>query len=1156
MSTPDPVVDGWHLDVAAHQITRGDVIRRVEPKVMQVLTLLAERPGVVVSRVCLLDTVWGGAFVGDDAVSAAIIKLRRAFGDNARSPRVIETVHRSGYRLIASVVTDEVAPRHPGAMQLDAEIPSTVKVATLMRCSFRIEPATSTPMTPEDWRWATDTVAGLIDDAIRRHLGEPIRESGATIGVFGAPVAEEHHAIRAVQAAMEIREEAITTLASALDRFRCSWHIALASGQILSSPTVVGGGRKVHGAPLQRVISLGAVALPGEILLAGETCELAWGLLGVQVCEPRPHAVGVGDFYCIDDDARWSTRWQARMERGLTPLFGRDHEIGRIDDLLGNAIRGEGRVIAISGEPGAGKSRLVHESLLRAATLGFDTFVAAASPLEARTPFFPLRDVLMDRLRLSPGVPTDEATLQSHLEQLETTRLLDVPALLAALRPGRVTDDWTTIDPEVRRSRSMRALLDVLIDDERPSLVVFEDLQWADQATVQLVDALVAQIARRPCVSMITYRPEFIDPWATKSYYTGLRIDPLSSLDSARMIDHLVGSDPSLERWKSAVVVRAGGTPLFIEEVVRSARLVGTLTGETGALELADPSSPGDVPASVHALLADRIGRLSASAGDILSLAAVIGRDVPASLLDSLIAGTLADRSEDIDELQAAELLFGSRFQRQTGYVFKHALTQQVAYSEIPRLLRREHHRRVADLLETSIAGGGLVSPELLARHHSGAEQYQDAIHAWIRAAEAANNAAAFADALDHLEQARSLLTHATTRERDGLELTIELAAASALIQSIGPADQAVKDAYRQARRLADSSGTAQQRFEAGWGLWFVHLMQGQINTAQQLGDELFELATGLNDPALKLEAHHVQWAGLSLAGDPASVRHHTEIGIEQYRRDEHHWLTFSYGGHDPGVCARNLDAMAHWLLGEPNTARQRSASALSLADDLAHGYTRLESFNSALNIALLDGDAPALLSLTSVLYALVNDGTLPEVASSYADGFRAGALVLEGNLEAGLALMRSAGPVWREFWGAWCFPLESAFATMLALAGNTAEAIDHVEARLDLADESGSHWWDPEFHRVLGELVWANDANDVSRAEVSIRRAIDEARRQRARFFELRAATSLARLYRDTARRDEALELLDDACNDFPIDAEMTDLAIARTLRDELTRT
>jgi DNA-binding winged helix-turn-helix (wHTH) protein len=1109
MSRLDLVIDGWEIDTTAHRISKGAHSRRLEPKAMQVLVLLAAEPGSVVSRSELLHLVWGGAFVGDDAVSSAIIKLRRAFDDSARSPRVIETVHKSGYRLIAPITQIESVHRPDTDAPATTDAPPSVRLATVLRCVFDIEHAPTSPMPPEEWRRASEAITDAIDRIIRRHGGTAIHESMATMGVFGAPVSQEHHALRAVQAAIEIRQEMQATSSGGGDVAR-TWRIALASGEVLSTFASGAAAPTVYGAPVQRVSSLASAARPGEILLAGETREFAAGLRDVQL---DPRAGVAGGCYTLGERAGWSSPWEARAERGLTPLFGRDHEVGRIEHLLGDVSIGRGRIVAVSGEPGAGKSRLVHEALRLAATQGLDTMVAAASPLEAHTPFFPIRELVVDRLPIGHLMATDDE-FRAQREQQRDGSSIDTAALLAVLRPDRPSDDWTLLDPEVRRARSVAAIVDVVIDDERPSLIVFEDLHWADEATLRLVDVIITHIARRPCVVMITYRPEFVDPWSTKSYYAHLPVDVLTSSASGQMIDHLVGHDPSVERWKADVIGRAGGTPLFIEEVVRSARAIGTLTGEVGHLQLSDPSSQHRLPASVLALVADRVDRLSEGAREILWCAAVIGREVPAALLASLVGGPLTDHTDGLDELQSSELLFSARYQRQPGFVFKHALTQEVAYGQIPEHRRRELHRTIADALRSSAAGGAQVSPELLARHHSGAEEHALAIEAWVSAASSATRAASFSDALDHLDLARAALALMPHADRGPLELAIELAAATTIVQSAGPTDPAVEHSYRRARVLAGTLGTARQRYEAAWGVWFVHLMRGEIGLARPIGDELLQLSIELDDEALQLEAHHVQWSGLSLAGEPSTARLHAEIGVTQYRSERHHWLTFSYGGHDPGVCSRNIDAMALWLLGQPDLARERSASAVALALDLGHPYTQLESLNSALNIALLDGDVDTLLRHAATLRTMVDGGALPVVAASYADGFRANALVLAGDLDEGVSVMRLAAPVWQEFWGAWCFPLDSAFATTLALAGHSDEAIDVIESRLTLVDETAAHWWDAEFHRVLGELVWASAPADGAPAIAHLERALAVARRQEARFLELRAATSLARVH------------------------------------------
>ena len=745
-------------------------------------------------------------------------------------------------------------------------------------------------------------------------------------------------------------------------------------------------------------------------------------------CAKHPKHTEDVAVYRLRSDASWRTLWEDRLDRGLTPLFGRAFELNRISELLEGVTSGHGRIVALVGEPGAGKSRLVHEALRVASTPSFETLIARASPLEARTPFFPVRAPVIARLGLDPESLIDSTVLQNHLPNGES----DAAALLAALRPDRVGDDWTSLDPDIRRSRSVAALARVILDSaESPQLIVFENLHWADETTRHLVDAIAAQIARRPCLLVVTYRPEFVDPWATKSYYTHLRIDTLSRTDAIQMLDHLVGKDASVEKWKAAVVGLAGGTPLFIEEVVKSARSAGTLTSENGVLQLSESVERSTIPPSIHTLIADRIDRLSIGAREILSLAAVIGNDVPASVLRPLLPDPVARRSGEFEELQAAELLFTSGYQSDSGYVFKHAITQEVAYREIPPSVRREHHVNIAELLARLTTDGAPISHELIARHHVGAGQQDLAIDAWIRAADSAISAAAFADALEHLNQARSCLARVPADDQHQRALIIELRTMSTLIQSVGPGDPEVDAVCRRAGELAFKNGTARQQFQAAWGSWFVHLMRGQINAAQPLADQVFELAGTLDDHALQIEAHHVQWSGLSLAGRPNAVREHAKIGIERYEASEHHWLTFSYGGHDPGVCAWNLDAMALWLLGQPHLARERSARAIASREELGHPYTRLESYNSALNIALLAADADALLTHTAVLQSLVDNGTLPDFASAYANGFLANALVLQGEVASGLDLMIEAAPVWREFCG------RVAFSARLGLCGH-----------------------------------------------------------------------------------------------------------------------
>jgi hypothetical protein len=275
---------------------------------MQVLTRLVADPGLVVSRAELLDTIWGGAFVGDDAVSAAVIKLRRAFENSARSPRVIETVHKSGYRLIAmvspgervsaSATDDHARTAHP-----------RVKVASLLRCAYRVDPDQSLSMGPEEWQRSTAAISGAIDTVIKLHDGVPI------------------HEIRAITASGTDHSAVLLAY---------HWRIGVASGEILSSASPTSSALTVHGAPLEQVNSLTIAATSGGIL-ADETRILAQGLVGVHRCDPSPTQIDIRGVRYLDAEAGWSTPWEARAERGLTPLFGRNQTVRRVGELLDDA---------------------------------------------------------------------------------------------------------------------------------------------------------------------------------------------------------------------------------------------------------------------------------------------------------------------------------------------------------------------------------------------------------------------------------------------------------------------------------------------------------------------------------------------------------------------------------------------------------------------------------------------------------------------------------------------------------------------------------------------------------------------------------------------------------------------------------------------------
>ena len=1117
-------IAGWHVDSAARQLTRGDECRRLEPRVMELLLRLADEPARVVSRSDLLADVWGDAFVGDDAVSAAVIKLRKAFGDNARSPFVIETVAKSGYRLVAPVERGPIDYRSDGAPS--AAGPPTVRTITVLRCTIDVRARPGALADAEAWQRVMEDCIERCTRIAESRGGWVIAETSGIVVVFGAPEAQEHHAARAIRAAIDITDTERRHEPD-MDALELGARLGIASGDVVT----VGAQHLVHGEPIQLASALAEAAQPGEVLVTRETLLLSEGIWHAQSHERPPNLPSATNVFRLDATGEWSTAWDARRRRGLTPLHGREYEMARIDALLELVAASEGQLLTLSGEPGVGKSRLLHELLTSARDRGFLIRVGSTSPLGRRSPFLPFESMLRQARRTAPSGEHGDVS--------------DVAALAAMLGPGSGDQAWQATDPDVRQARLVAVAIELLLDDDVPVVLAIEDLQWSDEATRTLIGAIADRIARRRCLLVLSCRPEFADLWESKSYANRLRIDPLPPTASAAILEELVGADPSLVPWKRLVLDRAGGAPLFLEESVRTAEARGALEGVRGHFTMRPGAPPESVPPSVHGLIAERIDRLSAPARSALSLAAIIGREVPAPLFHAMLGASDLERQMWLGELQSAEMLYEIGPREQQSYIFKHALTQEAAYLRIPTTNRREHHRRAAELLETELAGVCPTTPELLAHHLGEAGLDERALDAWRRAAAAAAQSGAYTDAVQHLERARGLVTAVVDeRARHVHELGIELAIGAALIQTIGPTDPAVEQAYRRASALSSSVGTTEQRFEAEWGLWFVNMMRGNIHVARTLGEELSSRADPLDD-ALELEAHHVQWSGLSLAGEPSAALEHTEIGLDRYRTADHHWLTFSFGGHDPGVCARNLNAMARWLLGDLDTARARSRSAIELADQLGHPYTQLEARFAALNISLLERDADALEQHALIVQTMVHADRLPEIADGYARGYLGAAAAIRGDHGTALDLLSAASPVWQEFWGAWCFPLDAEFAQELAASGATTEAIRVVEDKLAMANESGANWWNEEFLRVLAELRMHSD--DIDSAKATMLDALETARAQKALFFELRAATALARLEAATGSDTGAITTLRSVIAAFAPDLEATALSDAR---------
>src|SRR5262245_15502573 len=800
---------------------------------------------------------------------------------------------------------------------------------------------------PEEARQLLDPALHVMMDAVHRYEGTVNQVLGDGImALFGAPVAHEDHAVRACYAALAMQ----AAMRRYAEEVRHSHGLEMQARVGLNSGEVVvrAIGNDLHmdysavGQTTHLAARMEQLATPGSIRLTAATLRLVEGLIQVNALGQFPikgltEAVEVFELVGASAILR---RLQASAARGLTRFVGRQQELMALQQALERAGTGHGQVVALVGEAGVGKSRLVYEFVHSHYTPGWLVLESASVSYGKATPYFPVIDLLKRYVHVEDAddVRTVRARVTGQVLTLDETLQETIPALLWLLDVLPDDSPFRTLEPAQRRQRTLEALKRVLLRESQgqPLLLVFEDLHWIDAETQALLDSLIESLPTARLLLLVNYRPAYEHGWGSKTYYTQLRLDPLPPASAESFLDALLGPDPSLAPLKWLLIQRTEGNPFFLEESVRTLVETGVLVGEPGAYCLAQALPTIQVPATVQAVLAARIDRLPPEEKQLLQAAAVIGTEVPLSLLQAIAELPEAALYRGLAHVQAAEFLYETRLFPERAYTFKHALTQQVAYQSLLTSTRQRYHTQLARNLEARFPETVETQPELLAHHYTEADLGAQAIPYWQRAGQRALERSAHAEAINHLSKGLEVLkTMPDTPEHPRQELDLQIVLGPALVITKGPASPAVEQVYTRARELCQQVGETSQLFPVLWGLWRLYHNRGEYQRARALGEQLLSLAQQVRDAALLLEAHHALWATLFWSGEFASARTHLEQGKALYDPQQHRSHALLYGGHDPGVCCLNHTACALWILGYPDQALQSVREALTLVHEL-----------------------------------------------------------------------------------------------------------------------------------------------------------------------------------------------------------------------------
>jgi predicted ATPase/class 3 adenylate cyclase len=720
---------------------------------------------------------------------------------------------------------------------------------------------------PEEARRLLDPVLEKMMEAVHRYEGTVNQVMGDGImALFGAPLALEDHAVRACYAALRMQE---SVQRYAAEVFRTQGltlriRVGINSGEVV----VRSIGNDLHmdytavGQTTHLAARMEQLADPGSTLITAETLHLAEGFLQVSARGPAP-VKGMSEpveVFELTGAGSVRTRLQAAAARGLTRFVGRSAELAQMFSALERSHAGHGQVVALVGEPGVGKSRLVWEFTHSHRTEGWLLLESASVSYGKASAYRPVIDLLKSHFQIEDR--DDERRIREKatgkLLTLDETFKPHLVPLLALLDVPVDDEKWKPLDPVQKRMRTLDACKRLILREAQvqPLVLVFEDLHWIDSETQALLNSLVESLPTARLLLLVNFRPEYASPWGAKTYYTQLRIDPLSGESAEELLRTLLGSDPSTQPLARLLIERTEGNPLYLEESVRALVETGALQGERGAYRLATPLTSIQVPATVQAILAARIDRLAPEDKQLLQAAAVIGKDVPYLLLQAIVELPEEALRQRLPTLQAAEFLYERSLFPDLEYTFKHALTHEVAYGSVLQERRKALHAQIMASIERLYADRLAEQIERLAHHALRGEVWDKALGYTRQAAEKALGRSANREAWSHLAQAIAVLPQ-LPQTKATLEQAVDLRlAARNCLNPLGEFARMLAVA-REAEPLA--KGLEDSRREA-----LVHCMAsvaltqlGRSAEAIEHGIRAVAIAEALQDSMLQIAARH-----------------------------------------------------------------------------------------------------------------------------------------------------------------------------------------------------------------------------------------------------------------------------------------------------------
>jgi class 3 adenylate cyclase/tetratricopeptide (TPR) repeat protein len=1017
--------------------------------------------------------------------------------------------------------------------------------------------ALSTRMDPEDLREVISAYQKCVAETVRRLDGFVAKYMGDGVLVyFGYPKAHEDDAERAVRAGLEL----IAAVTGLKTRASLQTRVGIATGLVVVGDLIGSGEaqeRGIVGETPNLAARLQAIAGPDSVVIAESTRKQLGSLFELQ-------DLGARDLKGLAGPARaWAVLWRSAIESrfealrsGGTPLVGRTEEFELLLRRWQQVESGQGRVVVLTGEPGIGKSRV---TAALQAHLQLDPHARLrqfCSPHHQSTPLHPWIGQFERAARLARDDTVEEklTKLEAVLAQSNASaeEIGFIAALLSIPNTGR--HPLPEVSPQKRKENTLTALLAHMerLAAQQPVLVVYEDVHWIDPTTLELLTLTIERVQHLPVLLVVTARPEFTPPWPSYAHVTHIELGRIGRDEGASLIAQVTAGKALPAEVLQQILARTDGVPLFIEELTKAVVESGALTDAGDRYTVAGPLPALAIPTSLNASLLARLDRL-APVREVAQIGAALGRQFSHALISAVAPMPQPQLDDALAQLLNAELIFRRGTPPDAEYTFKHALVQDAAYGTLLRDRRQQLHGRIAATLEQQFPEIAETQPERLARHCAEAGFVEKAVGYCLKAGQQAIARGTMTEAVALLRKGLDILAglqDAAVRQEQ--ELDLQIALGHALDATKGLAALETGEAYARARRLAEQLNRPAQLGLVLNGQYLFRIVRGELEQAEYHAEEMRHLREARNDAMWTCFGAQISGNICFYLGKFSDVRAYHESAFASW---DPTYRAFAPTAEDPYV-----GAMIHFFrtllcLGHLDEARSRRDAALAEARGLSpfmRAFALRQAWYGDWAIEGAEAAETMLASAKEVVALSDEHGFRDSLAIG--NIMRGWCLCALGQATEGIPLLLQGLTACRAGGRNLMIPF---FLTVLAdaygMAAQPQEGLDRLAEAAKLIETTHERWAEAEMHRLRGTLLLS--MNEHVAAENSYRRALEVAQRQSARFWELRAALDLARLWRDQGKRTEARDLLSPVYGWFTEGFDMRDLKEAKALLVDLAQ-